>query len=364
MGHLVGEGGLGALRRLLASLTVDEQGGDMPITRYLTDPRRARDGTDLEAGLKAPVYENIVIPEHFGPVDVLVDDFKIKRWAFVLDDFGNWYLRAGPDGQRIAHSSILANDLLQLFTTVYAPSQVVGLHTEEQMWFHRPIRVGETLRLAGQYTEKYERRGQGYVVMEADARDQSGAIVVRHRGVEIMRTAPAEVAGRGSTGGGEGRRVSGHYDRTLPLAETLGADAKLGMGLVPMQKEVTVEQMAVFSRVGEYVTNIHYDLAAARRANLAAPIVQGQQLVSYVTQLMTRAFGLPWFYEGSIHAKFLKPVTASEVISLEGAVSCVEPGERSTGLEVEFWVRREDQAIAVVGWATARVPADSVCTIV
>jgi acyl dehydratase len=333
----------------------------MPSTRNLTDPRLARDGADLEAGLKAPVYDNIVIPERFGPVDVLVDDFKIKRFAFILDDFDDWYLRAGPDGERIAHSAILANDLLQLFTTVYAPSQVVGLHTEEELRFYRPIRLGETVTLAGQYTEKYERRGQGYVVMDADARDADGLPVVRHRGVEIMRTSPAEVGGRGSSGGGEGRRVSGQFNQALPLIERIGVDAVVGMGLRPMRKEVTVEQMAAFSRVGEYVTNIHYDLEIARAAHLNTPIVQGQQLISYVTHLMTRCFGLAWFHGGWIHAKFLKPVTASEVIALEGAVSQVRPTGSATEVEVEFWIRREDGSIAAVGWAGAPVPAHVLC---
>lgn len=328
----------------------------MTATRYLKDPRLARDGADLEAGLKAPIYDNIEIPEAFGPVEILVDDFKVKRFAFILDDFDDRYLRAGPDGERIAHSAILANDLLQLFTTEYAPSQVVGLHTEEQLWFHRPIRLGEVLTLAGRYTEKYERRGQGYVVMEAEARDAAGELVVRHRGAEIMRTAPAEVGGRGSSGDGDGRRVSGKFDASLPLVRQLGTDAVVGMGLVPMQTEITVEQMAAFSRVGEYVTNIHYDLRAARAAGLNAPIVQGQQLLCHATTLMTRVFGQPWFSGGWIHAKFLKPVTASEVISLEGAVSNVHIEDAGVELEVEFWLRREDGGMAAVGWAGATLP--------
>lgn len=334
----------------------------MAVTRNLTDPRRARGEADLEAGLKAPVYESITIPEDFGPVQIVVDDFKIKRFAFILDDFGDWYLREGPDGRRIAHSAILANDLLQLFTTRYAPSQVVGLHTEERLWFERPIRIGEVITLAGRYTEKFERRGQGYVVMEADGRDADGGVVVRHRGVEIMRAAPAEVGGRGSTGGGEGRRVAGQFDASLPIVSAIGADAVVGMGLVPMRKEVTVEQMAAFSRVGEYVTNIHYDLRAARAVDLSVPIVQGQQLLCYVTHLMTRCYGLAWLSGGSIQAKFLKPVSASEQISLEGAVCAIDEVPRGVAVECEFWVRREDGAMAAVGWASATLPRGSSCT--
>jgi hypothetical protein len=71
------------------------------IGRNLTDPSRALARADLEAGTKDPTYENIEVPEDFGPVEVLVDDFKIKRFAFVADDFGDWYLKASPWGPRI-----------------------------------------------------------------------------------------------------------------------------------------------------------------------------------------------------------------------------------------------------------------------
>ncbi|CAM5742371.1 hypothetical protein SALBM311S_00507 [Streptomyces alboniger] len=275
------------------------------LGRNLTDPSRAAHEQDLEAGRKPPVFDQIVIPEEFGPVDLMIDDLKVKRFAFTQDDHGDWYLRAGPHGPRIGHAGLLANDLLQLFTLNFAASQVVGLHTEEQLWLDRPVVVGQPVRLFGRYVDKYERRGQGYVVMEADARDENGRTLVRHRGVEIMRTTPGEVAGRGSAGSRTGRRVSDEYDASLPLVERLGGGTVPGMGLAPLRKEITFEQMAVFSRIGEFVTNIHNDLGAARAGGLAIPIAQGQQLVCYLAELLTRAFGAEWFTTGWLHVKFL-----------------------------------------------------------
>ncbi|MEV5440542.1 hypothetical protein AB0K80_31730 [Streptomyces sp. NPDC052682] len=327
--------------------------------RNLTDPSRAVHDEDLEAGLKPPVYEEIVIPEEFGPVEVVVDDLKVRRFAFTQDDHGDWYLRSGPDGPRIGHAGLLANDLLQLFTLHYAASQVVGLHTEEELWFDRPVRVGQRVRLAGRYVDKYERRGQGYVVMEADARDEDGRTLVRHRGVEIMRTAPAEVAGRGSAGGGGGgRRVSDAYDTSLPLAQRLGAGSLPGTGLEPLRKEITFEQMAVFSRIGEFVTNIHDSLGTARAAGLAVPIVQGQQLVCYLAELLTRVFGAEWLWTGWLRVKFLRPVSAFDTIEAAGAVREVERDGSRTRIGLDVWVRRGDASLAAVGWARGEVPTD------
>jgi len=166
--------------------------------RDLTDPRRAIEVDDLEAGLKEPIFENLAIPETLGPVTVTIDDHKIKRYAFTQDDYDPWALSASPfDGRRIGHACLLGNDLLQLFTLVYAGSKTVGFHTEEQMWFDSPAYLGERVTLSGAYVEAYERRGQGYVVMEAQATGEDGRSIIRHRGVEILRTVPGAVAGRG-----------------------------------------------------------------------------------------------------------------------------------------------------------------------
>jgi acyl dehydratase len=324
--------------------------------RDLTDPTVALEGVDPEAGRKDPTYENIEIPEEFGPVEILVDDFKVKRFAFSQDDFGDWYLREGPWGPRIAHPGLLANDLLQLFTTKYAASRVVGLHTQEELWFERPVPVGSVVRLAGRYVEKYELRGQGYVVMDAEARDENGDLFVRHRGVEIMRTKPAEVGGRGSAAGGGGPRVSGEYDTSLPTVSTLDPSVAPGTGLVPLTKEVTLEQMAIFSRIGELVRNIHNDVDTARRAGLAVPILQGQQQVCYLAELMARSFGRHWFTGGWLKVKFLRPVTAFSVLELSGAVRDVRPEGGAVRIDLDVWARHEG-ALVTVGWASGTVPS-------
>jgi acyl dehydratase len=334
----------------------------MTIGRNLTDPRRAIAREDLEAATKDPIYENIEVPEEFGPVDVVVDDLKIKRFAFVADDFGDWYLRSSPWGPRIAHAGLLANDLLQMFTMRYAASRVVGLHTSEELWWERPVLLDQRVRLSARYVDKYEHRGQGSVVMEAEARDTDGNLLMGHRGIEIMRTRPAEVGGRGSAGGGEGPRVTGEYDTELALVDQLDASVQAGAGLAPIRKEVTFEQMAVFSRLGEFVRNIHNDLETARAAGLDVPILQGQQQVCYLAELGVRALGAAWFTSGWLKVKFLRPVRAFDVIEVGGVVRELERDGSAATVSLDVWIRGDDGRLSTVGWARgvlddARKPA-------
>lgn len=325
-------------------------------TRNLINAEAAARAVDAEAGLVAPLYENIRPPEVFGPLEVLVDDLKINRFAFTQGDHGDWYLRAGPGGHRIAHAGLLANDLLQMFTLRYAPSQVVGLHTEEELWFDQPVPINSLVTLTGRYTKKFERRGQGYVEMTAEAKSEEGSTVIRHRGLEIMRTAPAEIGGRSSSGGGSGSRISTLIDEGLPPVSTIMDEMAVGAGIVPLRKETTLEQVAVFSRYGEGVINIHNSLACARENGLAVPIVQGQQLVCFVAEMLTRVFGHYWFSAGWLKVKFLKLVSVFETVDIRGAIRELSTDGDSRTVSLEIWITKDDGTVVSVGWAQCRIP--------
>ncbi|WP_234188239.1 hypothetical protein [Shinella sp. NM-101] len=324
------------------------------LWRDLTDPRRALTVDDLEAGLKEPVFENLDIPEEFGPVLIVIDDHKIKRFAFTQDDYNPWYLSAGPfGGGRIGHPCLLGNDLVQLFTLKYRGSKTVGFHTEEQMWFDNPVRLGEKVTMKGAYVESYVRRGQGYVIMEAQATGEDGRSLVRHRGVEILRTVPGAIGGRASSEA-PARAVTGELPDNPRYIDRIDAGSKVGDVIAPMEKIITAEQAAVFSRIGEYVTNIHSDIRIARNGDLPVPIVQGQQQAGLVGEMLAGAFGPSWFTGGWFQLKFIAPLQVFDPIALTGKITAVsKDADGRTRVELEVWVRRaSDSRMTVVGWAS------------
>jgi acyl dehydratase len=202
------------------------------------------------------------LEEDFGPIEEVVDDYKVK--VCIHDGrLQPLVLRRVPLRKPIGHAGILANDLLQLFTQVYDPNTVVGLHTQEELWFVNPVYAGERVRLYGKYVEKYERRGKGYVVMEADARGEDGRVLLRHRGVEILHVEPGPVVGKGTAEAPE-KRVTGEYRKDLPPV----ASARLASPPGPPSTRWSrgqQEQMAVFSGVGKHLRNIHTDIEIARK---------------------------------------------------------------------------------------------------
>jgi hypothetical protein len=136
--------------------------------------------------------------------------------------------------------------------------------------------------------------------------------------------------------------------------EEFGAHVRVGDWLTPLSKSITAEQAAVFSRIGEYVSNIHNSLDLARAGGLRVPIVQGQQQFGMISQLLTRAFGAAWFTGGRLQVKFIAPLNVFDPVTITGVVTAVADGV----VELEVWVRRDsDQRLITVGWASAPVPA-------
>jgi acyl dehydratase len=305
-------------------------------------------------GARDPLYELVEVPEKFGPAELSVDREKIKQFAYITDDYNAWHFYKSPFGPAIGHAALLANDLLQLFTLRYDPSRVVGLHTEEMLWFENPVFADERVGLEGSYVEKFQRRGQGYVVMEATARGEDGRTLLRHRGWEIMRTVPGDIAGRESAGA-TSRRVGGEFRTDVCFALRIDQRTPPGTPLQPLQYHVTPSQVSLFSRAGEYVRNIHNDLEKSREAGFDRPLIQGQHVVCLLSRLLTQAFGAAWFTTGWLHVKFLKPIFVGDVIALQGSVLGPNLDGGSTGeVQLEVWARNDRNEMAVAGWAGAR----------
>ncbi len=299
-------------------------------------------------------YENIELGEGFGPIEEVVDDYKLKKFAFMMDDYHPWYFGDSPFGKRIGHAALLANDLLQLFTEVYDPNTVVGLHTQEELWFVSPVFVGERVRLYGKYVEKYERRGKGYVVMEADARGKDGRVLLRHRGVEILHIEPGPVVGKSTAEAAE-TRVTGEYRKDVEPVAKARPGILPGTPLAPLVKQIMQDQIAVFSGVGKHLRNIHTDIEVARKGGLSNTLAQGMMETIYLTEMLTSFFGPSWFTTGWEKMKFIAPIFSGETVTARGVVTGETHDAEGARLELEIWVENEAGKMTAAGWASARV---------
>jgi acyl dehydratase len=252
---------------------------------------------------------------------------------------------------------VIANDLLQLYHLNYAEygvSQAVGVHTAEELWFCKPVFLGEKVVLEGHYVDKYERRGKGYVVMEAEARGSDGRLLVRHRGTEIMRIEAGRVVGSASAVTVE-KGVSGQYRGDVEPLARAKKGVLPGTPVAPLHKRARPDQMAVYSMISPFSKNIHTDIEAAQATGLRLPIMQGQQQMSFICELLTGYFGASWFTTGWSKAKFINPLYAFEPLTVRGAVTGESSNEGGTRQELEVWIEDGSGTKTAVGWASALI---------
>ncbi|MFB8387916.1 MaoC/PaaZ C-terminal domain-containing protein [Microbacterium sp. NPDC055910] len=305
--------------------------------------------------LKEARYELVEVPEPMGPVSQLIDRRFVLDYAYAQDDFGDWYFVDSPFGGPVGHPLVLANELLFLFYDKYDGNTAQGLHTHELLRFRSPVRVGETITVEGGYTDKYERRGQGYVTLEATARGEDGRVLVEHVGREIMRTVAGDVVGKSRSASGERHRtVLGTVDDSVPAITVAAHGLPARAALPGRTTSFTQDQMSVFSWAGRGFSNVHTSVEKAALSGLDRTIVQAQQQTGHIVANLVDVFGAAWFTSGELDLRFISPAYVGDVLTTSGAVV----GEDSGRLEVEVWVDKSDGTRTAVGWGSAQISDD------
>lgn len=305
-----------------------------------------------DTGTKPQTYEGVEIPEELGPIQIEVTEELVKQYAFCMDDYRAWHFGESPFGGPVAHASLLANDLLTVYCSVYDRRNGSALHTEEELTFHSPVPVGEKVIITGRYVDKFIRRGNGVVVMEAEARDESGKLLISHRGAEIMKVHPGDVIGRSSAEAPAERIVPETLD-VVPVGKPTAGTAP-GTPIPSKSKKLSQDQISVYSFIGEHERNFHNDLELAQSYGLDNTIAQGLQTAGYFSDVCTDFFGADWFTSGRIKAKFLQPVYPKSILTTTGKVVGQEPAENGrVTTRLELWARDQDNRLVSVAWASA-----------
>src|SRR3546814_18488381 len=93
-----------------------------------------------EVVYKEPTFENVYVGESFGPVELTLDPFFLKSYAYATDDYTGMRVVDGaiePYGH--VPGAAIVSELLLLFLTVYDPDGVEGLHQKEEAEYFKQI---------------------------------------------------------------------------------------------------------------------------------------------------------------------------------------------------------------------------------
>ena len=236
--------------------------------------------------------------------------------------------------------------------TEFDPNTVIGLHTQEELWFHRPAYVGEEVSVTGRYVDKYQKRGKGCCDLHAEVVGEDGTRIMTHHGVEIMRVLGTQL-GEKKAAPIEGDKVTGEYDDTIPEISKASADVAPGTPLTPLVKQTTNAQTMVFSNCEMFFESIHADIKVAKKSGYDGLIVQGQQQVCYIIEMMRYFFGESWYTSGYLKVKMIKPVVAGDKLTFRAVVKEKTTEDGHTKLHLHVWGRNSKGEMTTIGWCSA-----------
>jgi acyl dehydratase len=302
------------------------------------------------AGLKEPTWENFLVGEEFGPLEVVISDHAVKSHMYALDGYRPSYLRDSPLGGPIAPSALLTRALLDLVYLEYDAIRLRALHVREELQLFGTVKVGQRVRLRARVTDKFMKRGERYIVVAAEAAADDGNPLIRVKQTELFRS---------NVGGLVGRRaaapinhlVIGANSEAVPIADRASRNVEIGSVLPPISKQITLEQMFVFS---SGAPNIHTDRAIAE-SGLTGPIAQGLMSTGYLSQLLANFFGIDWFETGWTSHAFVRPVLPGDMITVQGRIQDRIVETNGTRLVLEVWCRNQRGELTTVGTASALV---------
>ncbi len=138
--------------------------------------------------LKELLYDEATIGMKFTTSVPLTADF-VRAYAEVVDDLNPVYWD-DEAARRLGFEKAVAPYNAATFYTHIGRSeewkQPSGtIHLKQELRFHRPAYVGDTITTASAITEKYERRGRRHVVMQLIATNQKGELVVEGKRTTI-----------------------------------------------------------------------------------------------------------------------------------------------------------------------------------
>ena len=142
----------------------------------MSDPGESR----VEFDDRGPrtTYEEIIVGDSLGTMDWSVTREEVDGLIVNDHDYQEAYDSDEMVGYPVVPPLATYPPVRMLFTKGY---NVRGVFYRFESEFHRPIRYGETIHIAGTISGKYIKRNREYVTYEAVGTDSSGQVVFRTR---------------------------------------------------------------------------------------------------------------------------------------------------------------------------------------
>jgi len=136
------------------------------------------------------------------------------------------------------------------------------------------------------------------------------------------------------------------------------SEIKTGQPLPDFRKTIVQEEINLYARASGDFNPIHIDEEFARKTPLGGTVAHGMLVLSYVSQMLTRAFGMSWLTAGRLNVRFKAPARPGDHITISGKVKKIQVENRETLVSCDVQCLNQQGETVITGEASVRLKSD------
>lgn len=283
--------------------------------------------------------DEIYVGRDVYPHEVLLTPELVRKYIDGTGDDNPWYTLGSPLGPPIAPALITHSEAFR-DKSWYLPNIHGNLQTRQEWEGFAAAALGSTLLVRCLIVDRYSKRDREYVVNETASRDVEGRMVTRsrsHQSFLMEQSSGPPIVIDKSREGAPGRDFADFGRRA---GETFSA----------APRRVTQTMCMAFSGPD---LNYHTDKDKALELGFPEIVVQGMLSVCMIGEMMTRRFGLGFYYGGRLDLKLVNVLWANETTAAGGVIAERRREGRHTRALCEVWSEKSTGTRTIIGTASA-----------
>jgi 3-hydroxybutyryl-CoA dehydratase len=133
------------------------------------------------------------------------------------------------------------------------------------------------------------------------------------------------------------------------------SELKKGMELPRVSAVIDRESISLYAKASRDFNPVHIDPSFAAKAHFGGVIAHGMLLLSYVSRMLTAAFGQKWFDNCRLDVRFKAPARPGDEITVSGIIRDVESSQKETLVFCDISCRNQGGEAVILGEARVRL---------
>jgi len=132
--------------------------------------------------------------------------------------------------------------------------------------------------------------------------------------------------------------------------------AQKGESLPQLVKNITQDNINLYAQASGDFNPIHVDEDFARKSPLGGTVAHGMLILSYLSQMMTIAFGQSWLSGGKLNVRFKEPARPGDVVTISGNIRNIEQEGSEIRVNCNVLCQNQRGEAIITGESSLRLP--------